>query len=237
MLNSTQQILKEAQQASLTWDALAITQRARLLQNWAQLLSSQQDIHLLATNMVNYQVQQALELLSSSQIMPGPTGEINELSTSGRGVFVIAAQSEVPVVAIVGMISSALIAGNSIVLSLSESQQHLAEQLCLSLKQAGIDDGAVNYMPNDSLIALIKEPSLAGVAFMGNMPEAIVISLCLATRKGQIAQLVIETDLEQLSTITDIHLVFRFITEKTQTIDVTAIGGNAKLLALGCGDQ
>jgi len=37
--------------------------------------------------------------------------------------------------------------------------------------------------------------------------------------------------------VTDPYLIYRFIIEKTRSINVTAVGGNASLLALGNGDH
>lgn len=237
MLNTTQTTLANADQAWLSWNNLKLSQRATYLRTWIASLSENKKIDCNASKMANYQLQQAISLLSDSLIMPGPTGEINELSTAGRGVFVIAAQREVPITAIIGFLSCALVTGNTVLLSLSESQQSIASFLCKGLYQAGIDKSVIENTSNSELLALIKAPTIAGVAFIGSMDEAIIINQGLATRKGQIAPLIAEIDHEHLKTLTDSYLVYRFITEKTQTTNVTAVGGNASLLALGGGDQ
>lgn len=239
MLNSTQQLLSEAKHAWPTWNEINIEQRGQLLQDWSAILIENSVIN--ASKMIDYQVRRGTTLLAEAIIMPGPTGEINTLTTAGRGVFVIAAQREMPEMAIIGFLSGALIAGNTVLLSLPEQQQTFATHLCDSFYQAGINNNAVNNVvtnvSNSELLPLIKAPAIAGVTFIGNREEAIAINQRLATRKGQIAQFIIETDLEQLPVLTDSNLLLRFITEKTQTINVTAVGGNATLLALGCGDK
>ncbi|MCO4788283.1 1-pyrroline-5-carboxylate dehydrogenase, partial [Vibrio cholerae] len=48
-----------------------------------------------------------------------------------------------------------------------------------------------------------------------------------------IVSLVSETDLLTLPVAHDPHLSLRFITERTRTINITAVGGNATLLELG----
>ncbi len=119
-------------------------------------------------------------------------------------------------------------------MSLAEQQQPIARLLCDALIEAGIKH---TIIVNTEQHALITEPVVAGFVFMGSVDETISINRLLANRNGQIAQLISETDLEELPTLTDNYLLFRFITEKTQTINVTAVGGNATLLALGCGNQ
>lgn len=237
MLNTTQQTLDNALKVWPSWNELELNQRGQLLQEWATSFEEQSTIDELATKMVNYQVKQASALISETIEMPGPTGEVNQLSTSGRGIFVIAAHQEVSITAIVGLMSAALIAGNTVILSLSEQQHAIATQLCTSLHQLGVDTAIASVIEHSELIPLIKSPSIAGVALIGNNTEVIEMNQCLASRQGQIAQLITETDCQNLPTLTDNYLLFRFITEKTQTVNITAVGGNATLLALGCGDQ
>ncbi|WP_022942719.1 aldehyde dehydrogenase family protein [Psychromonas hadalis] len=237
MLNSTQKILNDALQVWPSWNDLQLNQRGQLLQAWARSFDKQQTIDSLATQMVNFQVKQGQTLIAETIEMPGPTGETNELTTAGRGIFVIAAPQEVPVTAIVGLISAALISGNVVILSLCAQQQSIANDLCTSLHKIGVDNAIASVIESDELLPLIESPRIAGVALMGNRAEVLEINKCLAMRPGQIAQLIAETDLENLPTITDNYLLYRFITEKTQTVNITAVGGNATLLALGCGDQ
>ena len=262
MLETTRKKLTDMLASWPAWNDLSVIARGELLQAWAlllsspvlptqlsseqslakQLLSKQQTVlfdgetSVLATNMVNYQVKQAFELISHTQVMPGPTGETNTLSAVGRGAFVIAADSEVPITAIVGFITCALVAGNSVILALSD-QPIIADHLCMSLKEVGFKKSVVCHVPYSELDELMKETSIAGVAFIGASAHAMDINQSLASRQGQISPLIVETDLQTLSTLTDSYLIYRFISEKTQTINVTAVGGNAPLLALGNGDQ
>jgi len=262
MLETTVQKLTNMLASWPAWNDLGVTSRGELLQAWAvllsshalsaelssnqsltkQLLSKQQillmdeEATILASQMANYHVRQAFELIAGTETMPGPTGETNTLTPVGRGVFVIAADCEVPITAIVGFITCALVAGNSVILALSE-QPIIADHLCMSLKEVGFKKSVVCHVPYSELEVLIKTPSIAGVAFMGSTPQAININRSLASRQGQIASLIVETDLQKLPTLADSYLILRFISEKTQTINVTAVGGNAALLTLGNGDE
>ncbi|MFA0070912.1 1-pyrroline-5-carboxylate dehydrogenase, partial [Vibrio breoganii] len=67
----------------------------------------------------------------------------------------------------------------------------------------------------------------------GNSQTAQAINLQLAKRDGAIVGLVAETDLATMNVANDPHLSLRFITERTRTINITAVGGNATLLELG----
>ena len=71
------------------------------------------------------------------------------------------------------------------------------------------------------------------VGYVGNSQTAQAINLQLAKRDGAIVSLVAETDLTAMHVAHDPHLSLRFITERTRTINITAVGGNATLLELG----
>lgn len=244
------------------WNEFSVVARGKILRDWASLLSSpisadkalseqslskqlllKQQVSLideasglLAAQMVHYQVKQAQKLIGTTELMPGPTGETNTLSTVGRGIFVIAADCEAPISAIVGFISCALIAGNSVVLALS-GQDELADYFYVSLNDIGLTKSVISHVKYSEIKTLINHPSIAGVVFIGDSSKAMTLNQCLANRQGQIATFIVENDFQQLATLSDHHLLFRFISEKTQSINVTAVGGNAALLALGAGDQ
>jgi len=134
------------------------------------------------------------------------------------------------------MITTALLAGNCIILSLPESKSAVAEKIVSTLLLAGLSKNVVQIANPNAAQALINDTVTAGVLFAGESAEAIEINQQLASRKGLLAQLISETDLSLLSHITDSYFILRFITEKTRTINISAIGGNAALLALGSGD-
>lgn len=246
MSDNIQNMLIEMQLESITWNTVGVDTRGELLTQWAELLSTSniltvdklkidENTKLLASKMVNYQVKHAVRLLKEEKVMPGPTGEINTLSLFGRGIFVITSDEDLPLFALVGFISCALISGNSVVLALPH-QQVLIDSLHVSLEAAGLNKAIINSIGDDELETLIADPLVAGVVFVGSMRRAVDVNKILAEREGQIAPLILETDLQHFPVLNDSYLLLRFITEKTKTINVTAIGGNANLLALGCGD-
>ncbi len=77
------------------------------------------------------------------------------------------------------------------------------------------------------------EEDIRNFAFVGSEQDVLGYNKKLALRSGAITALVSETDLEALPQSQDPKLVLRFITERTRTINITAVGGNATLLELG----
>ncbi|WP_028864725.1 aldehyde dehydrogenase family protein [Psychromonas aquimarina] len=230
-------IIKQAHAKWEEWNELGCGVRGELILRWADETAQQASFGLMPAKMARYQVRQGLALIGEEKLMPGPTGESNELYATGRGVFIIHCSADAPLSALVGMISTALLAGNCIILALPQELQEISQKLQSTLIVAGFPKSVVQAAPLNSMDQLITEPSTAGVAYAGHSTESLKLNRQLADREGLLAQLILETQLTSLSTITDSYFILRFITEKTRTINVTAVGGNAALLELGCGDH
>ncbi|WP_025562691.1 hypothetical protein [Psychromonas sp. SP041] len=229
-------VIKKATSAWLTWNAIEIEQRITLISQWSELLKLQHSLGLLPGQMVDFHSLHAVPLISSGEEMPGPTGESNVLSTSGRGPFVIMAEQDAPIEAFIALVSCALVAGNSVVMAALPEHEDIISTLEQVCTFSDIEMPIVTVKDNSELEKVIINPSIAGVGYVGSEAEAIRLNRVLAERDGQIALLIVETDLEGLEMVRDQSLVLRFITEKTLTTNVTAVGGNATLLALGCGE-
>jgi delta 1-pyrroline-5-carboxylate dehydrogenase len=229
-------IIKQATASWLSWSSVDIQQRFDLIKKWSELLSQQRNLDLMPSQMVNFHNQQALALIGEPQLMPGPTGESNVLTGLGRGVFVVMADDNVPETVFVALVCCALISGNSLIIASHPKFQEIIESLTFVFSLSVIDEPVVQIVEKENIERIVSTPCIAGMAYAGNQAEAIRLNSLLAKREGQIAQFITETDLNGLETVRDQCLVLRFITEKTQTINVTAVGGNASLLALGSGD-
>ena len=229
-------VIKQATSAWLAWNTIEIEQRITLISQWSELLKLQHSLGLMPGQMVDFHSLHAVPLISSGEEMPGPTGESNLLSTVGRGPFVIMAEQGTPITAFIAMLSCALVAGNSVVMAFLPEYEDIISTLEQVCAFSNIEMPIITVENLSALEQVIVEPAIAGVAFVGYEVEAIRLNRVLAERDGQIALLIVETDLEGLTMVRDQSLVLRFLTEKTLTTNVTAVGGNATLLALGCGE-
>jgi RHH-type proline utilization regulon transcriptional repressor/proline dehydrogenase/delta 1-pyrroline-5-carboxylate dehydrogenase len=129
------------------------------------------------------------------QLLPGPTGESNELRMRGRGVFVCISPWNFPVAIFTGQIAAALAAGNSVVAKPAEQTPLVAFELIRLLHRAGIPAGALNFAPGDGKIGafLVADRRVAGVAFTGSTEVARNINRALAAKDGPIPSLIAET--------------------------------------------
>ncbi len=239
-LVQTQHLIETGLCAWQSWNEQGVIARAELIAKWAEIISQEAALGKLTGEMAKYQKHQAITLLGDEKLMPGPTGEVNELYSAGRGLFIVAAtdaEQSSTINAIVGHVSAALLAGNTLVLALPQAQQALQFVLLNTLHAAGIPELVVQGAEETELTALIESPKVAGVAFTGDEKTAQMINRTLSTRDGLLAQLVAEVSGSALAYVTDDHFILRFITERTRTINITAVGGNAILLELGGGDH
>lgn len=148
--------------------------------------------------------------------MPGPTGELNRLRSEPRGTF-ICLSDDGETADYMAYVAMALLTGNKVVLV---DNENLAERLIAG----GVPDEAVMTRPD--LDASWDVARLSGVAFSGAREAARDLNRKIAARDGGILQFVWRDSV-------DPHLILRFVTERTVTINTAAIGGNADLLGLG----
>ena len=230
-------VLNQATVAWLTWNTIDVKQRIEILDQWSTLIKLQPNLGVLPSQIIDYHNQQATTLIADEQVMPGPTGESNVLSASGRGVFILMAEEETPITAFIGLLNCALVAGNSVIIKDLPEYDIVFDTLQQACHLAGVAMPVFKVEEQVQLMEFINDPTIAGLAYVGNQDKVIELNRALAARDGQIALFIFEIDLEQLEAIRDQHLVLRFITEKTLTTNITAVGGNATLLALGNGDE
>ncbi len=141
-----------------------------------------------AADFCRYYAAQARRALAP-QILPGPTGESNELRYRGRGVFICISPWNFPLAIFVGQIAAALVAGNSVVAKPAEQTPLIAFAAVKLLHQAGVPATALHLVPGDGKVGgmLISHGGIAGVAFTGSTEVARTINRTLAARAGPIA--------------------------------------------------
>src|SRR5690606_17904477 len=128
-------------------------------------------------------------------LMPGPTGERNELQFRGRGVFVAISPWNFPLAIFLGQVTAALAAGNAVVAKPAEQTPVIAFEAIRLLHEAGVPVAACQRATGDGKIGarLVSHPLTAGVAFTGSTETAWSINRTLAAKQGPIVPLIAET--------------------------------------------
>lgn len=186
------------------------TDRAQILQRAGELVG------LPHAHMVKWFEESSVlarNLFTEEVVLPGPTGERNTLKLSPRGT-IIALQSPKPYAAIL----TALAAGNSVMIECDEGEAEGVAHLAAVLEQAGAPKDVLMHMhvgQGAAMLACNVDGVIAEAAY------AHIIAAQVLTRVGKIIPVLTYKDAPE-----------RFALERTVTIDTTAAGGNASLLAM-----
>jgi len=149
-----------------------------------------------AVDFARYYALQAREHFAFPVKLPGPTGESNELSLHGRGVFACISPWNFPLAIFTGQVCAALAAGNSVLAKPAEQTPAIASVATRLLHQAGIPREALQLLPGDGATVgsqLTRDPRVDGVAFTGSTETARLINRTLAARDAPLASLIAET--------------------------------------------
>ncbi len=194
--------------------------------------TSLENISPQLAKVISYHLQHASTLLGNTHQLVGPTGEINELYTAGRGVSLVIQDdnSFAGKQAVVAQLTAAFVAGNCTVLCSDDAE--LISALKSAYEQSTLPANVLQFTTLDAYHQLIAF-DIRAVGYVGKTSVERRLNRELAKRTGAIVSLVSETDLVAIPVANDPHLSLRFITERTRTINITAVGGNATLLELG----
>jgi RHH-type transcriptional regulator, proline utilization regulon repressor / proline dehydrogenase / delta 1-pyrroline-5-carboxylate dehydrogenase len=149
-----------------------------------------------AIDFLRYYAAQARAEFARPLLLPGPTGERNELSLSGRGIFACISPWNFPVAIFTGQVAAALAAGNTVIAKPAEQTPGAAMACVELLLKAGVHPGALHLLPGDGAAiggAVVADKRVAGVAFTGSTETARIINRTLAGRDGALPVLIAET--------------------------------------------
>jgi RHH-type proline utilization regulon transcriptional repressor/proline dehydrogenase/delta 1-pyrroline-5-carboxylate dehydrogenase len=149
-----------------------------------------------AVDFLRYYAQLARQQFVEPRPLPGPTGERNELTLQGRGVFACISPWNFPLAIFTGQIGAALAAGNAVIAKPAEQTPLVAFEAVKLLHAAGVPPEVLHFLPGDGARLgkiLLAHPALSGVAFTGSNDTAGIINRTLADRKGAILPFIAET--------------------------------------------
>ncbi|MFV3074215.1 bifunctional proline dehydrogenase/L-glutamate gamma-semialdehyde dehydrogenase PutA [Niveispirillum fermenti] len=129
-------------------------------------------------------------------LLPGPTGERNELHLTGRGVFACISPWNFPLAIFTGQVVAALVAGNAVIAKPAEQTPLVAAEAVRLLHRAGVPGDVLHLLPGDGETVgapLVADRRVAGVCFTGSTETGRAINRSLADREGAIVPLIAET--------------------------------------------
>jgi RHH-type proline utilization regulon transcriptional repressor/proline dehydrogenase/delta 1-pyrroline-5-carboxylate dehydrogenase len=204
-----------ADAAQPAWDRAGGAQRAACLEKASDLLEARRaDLHALlvreagktitdaisevreAVDFCRYYALHARGQFAAPRRLDGPTGELNELSLHGRGVFACISPWNFPLAIFAGQVGAALAAGNAVVAKPAEPTPLIAQAFVNILHESGVPTNVLHVTPSPGRVfgeAAFAHGALAGVAMTGSTATALTINRALAARSGAIVPLIAET--------------------------------------------
>jgi RHH-type proline utilization regulon transcriptional repressor/proline dehydrogenase/delta 1-pyrroline-5-carboxylate dehydrogenase len=149
-----------------------------------------------AVDFLRYYALQARQRFGTPIELPGPTGEYNELSLHGRGVFACISPWNFPLAIFTGQVSAALAAGNCVLAKPADQTPAIAALAVRTLHRAGIPRAALQLVPGKGSVVgarMTSDPRIDGVALTGSTDTARLINRSLAARDAPLAAFIAET--------------------------------------------
>lgn len=140
-----------------------------------------------AIDFMEYYAREALRLASPQCF--NVAGETNAYIYQPRGVGVIIPPWNFPLAILTGMLSAAIVTGNTVILKPSSQTPVMAAHFMQVLREAGLPDGVVNFVPGPGGVVgdyLVRHPQTHFVAFTGSLEVGTRINRMAAEiRPGQ----------------------------------------------------
>ncbi|PMR71370.1 bifunctional proline dehydrogenase/L-glutamate gamma-semialdehyde dehydrogenase PutA [Halomonas heilongjiangensis] len=200
------QALEAAWTAFPRWNDTLVAERAAIIRRFADLmeehlaelmtLCSREGGKLLtdgvdeireAVDFCHYYAMRAEQQFAEPTVLPGPTGESNELMLSGKGVFAAISPWNFPVAIFCGQVVAAAVAGNTVLAKPAEQTSIVAHRVIELLHEAGMPRDVVQLLPGDGPTVgsvLTSDPRITGVVFTGGTDTAQIINRALAAREN-----------------------------------------------------
>jgi RHH-type proline utilization regulon transcriptional repressor/proline dehydrogenase/delta 1-pyrroline-5-carboxylate dehydrogenase len=214
-LEEVEQAIGDARDFAAEWDRTPGRERAALLERAADLMEANAPEFMAlcareagktvhdsiaeireAVDFLRYYALQARRRFDQPMLLPGPTGERNELSLHGRGVFACISPWNFPLAIFTGQVSAALAAGNCVLAKPADQTPAIAALAVRTLHEAGVPRAALQFIPGRGSVVgarITSDPCIDGVALTGSMETAHRINRSLAARDAPLASFIAET--------------------------------------------
>ena len=149
-----------------------------------------------AADFCRYYAALCRQYFAQPEMLPGPTGESNELSLHARGTFVCISPWNFPLAIFLGQVTAAFAAGNAVIAKPAEQTPLVACEAVKLLLEAGMPPAAIACLPGRGEVIgamLVADGRVDGVAFTGGTGTARAINQSLAKRDGAIIPFIAET--------------------------------------------
>lgn len=198
---AAQTAVKVAHDAFPIWTGRSVRERADILNRAADLLEERAStFHYLAIKEAGKTwsdaVDEVREAIDFCRYYADRILTDSFSCRAGLGVVVCISPWNFPLAIFLGQVVAALTAGNSVVAKPAEQTPLIAAEAISLLLDAGVDAGAIAFVPGDGKTigeTLVADPLTAAVCFTGSTATAKIIASKLAETGRSMAPLIAET--------------------------------------------
>jgi RHH-type proline utilization regulon transcriptional repressor/proline dehydrogenase/delta 1-pyrroline-5-carboxylate dehydrogenase len=189
--------IQSAHKAYQSWKKVSVDERARLLDKVADLMHEKK-YELMATQILEvgkpwaeadgdvaeaidflrFYARHMREIASPLRVGHAP-GEISQYIYKSRGVVPVIAPWNFPLAILKGQVAAAIVTGNTVVMKPAEQSSLVAEGLFNLLRQAGMPDSVVEFLPGYGEEVgdyLVKHALTTTIAFTGSKAVGLLIA-------------------------------------------------------------
>lgn len=188
-------VIQAAQEAFVSWRTTPASTRAERLRGVAELMRERRfdlaaweifetgkpwreaDADVAeAIDFLEFYARQ-MQHLERPQLLGHEPGELNYLEWLPRGVAVVISPWNFSLAIPTGMVSAALVTGNTVLFKPSERSPMMGYHLVNLYKEAGLPDGVLHFLPGGPEIgkALVADPRIHVIAFTGSKEAGLEI--------------------------------------------------------------
>lgn len=214
-LNDLDEALEKATQHQPSWDLIPAEKRAEMLIRASDLLEERRGLFLKllieegkktlpdavaelreAVDFCRYYAKESIKNYGDPHTLVGPTGELNQLSLHGRGVFACISPWNFPLAIFMGQVTAALATGNAVLAKPASATPRIGFEAIRVLHDAGVPKDVLHFLYGSGNVLgtpLIKDLRIKGVVFTGSTSTAQEIQEILTSRGGPIVPFIAET--------------------------------------------
>jgi RHH-type proline utilization regulon transcriptional repressor/proline dehydrogenase/delta 1-pyrroline-5-carboxylate dehydrogenase len=221
--------IARAELAQLVWASTKGHEKVSVIRRFQTLLVKESpalglvDVETLLERCGNV-ISEAEARLFRPMVMPGPTGESNQLFFESRGVLAVSLAGNADLDECLSQIIAATLAGNAVLALVDAAHAPAAGAWAERLLESGLPASLFTVLPLAVAKVCLSDARVQGVLLPAGCGLEKSVQRLLANREGALVPVI--------SDRIETGLLMRLIVEKTVTIDTTAAGGNTSLMTM-----
>ena len=219
--NVIDNLISDSNSAFYKWKAVTVETRITLIEDIFLSLECNKEEKTALTHKCNQVIEYASSHWQAPKLMPGPTGERNELTTEPRGMVTVLIQENDSLSDWATCILGLLLSGNAVIVCSHLNWIPTLKQLKMHLDDQEQTDKCLHILEEKHVDQLINKETISSFFYLSESGRVKQVQNKIAKRSGPITPLLLHNNNTYLHNM---------VWEKTITINTSAVGGNTELI-------